>query len=431
MSNQHGRVVFSHDIHNYVFVKNYKNIFVNMNIYEAQTDIVCERAEFYADIEDLRKIFAPDLTYSEKAGHLELSLYVYTSDLKQTMISRQWYYPPVESKKLQLSVGNSEAILDGQPMTLSAAPKLVDGRTLVPVTAVFGEAFGATVTAAKKYTVISFEKKPDSFNANQIRYFNFHTDADFVKDSGYQYKTLWFEEGNRLIPYIVYVPSSYDPKKPMKAVIYFHGGHGDEMDTITMTNNCFTRYCEEYGYLLLSTNGYIQSSFHGSLYPPLFTYRTIDPEKADPGNPEGWSEATLELRRLARISTEMQKEAFYRNYNVDMKNIFACGNSAGSVATMHSAMHDDNINAVSPEGGFVNRNFYDLEKLKERMNGRMLFVVGSEDSFALHRELYKFLDEIKFDYKYTCIGGEDHPEAWATPEALKATFEFFESKLRV
>lgn len=178
----------------------------------------------------------------------------------------------------------------------------------------------------------------------------------------------------------------------------------------------------------MALSGYGISTFFGSLIPIVQTLDGIEPHAVDPKNPEGWPEETLRMRRLALKCAWLGFETVWSHWNIDRKNLFSAGNSAGSNACMfYQLEYPDLFNATAPNGGFINYNFADLSKLRDNS---VFSIIGTEDRFGFKDVLraHRHMDELGIKYKKKIVGGGYHEDAWT--KVIDLMFQFFEENIR-
>ena len=109
---------------------------------------------------------------------------------------------------------------------------------------------------------------------------------------------------NRILPYNVYVPNSYNPNVPNKLCFFIHGGTGNENAPFERLNNRklgFEEAAEKYNYIILS--------------------------------PNGWTRGPAWVRGAARYSFFKAFDMICEDYNIDLDKVFLSGNSAGGSGT--------------------------------------------------------------------------------------------------
>lgn len=431
MAGEH-RVKYAKEFTAVYLRKDYKGVFLDKVPYETETPTVARGEEFLIGTGALTKMHSPDLTVTCSGDEVKVAFTVYTNRTPQEQIARQWYFVQGPVHEATMAVGSLTAVVDGREVELDAAPERIDGVVYLPYVSMM-RAMGAYVGSYRgKMTGVSFEEG-FTFDQSSTRLFRYYNMVLRGKVYGDVYGCFWFEAGKRLIPYRLFIPTSYRPDRPNKAIFYFHGGGGSEDALFERTADYAQEEAERRGFVLVGTNGFIRSSFYGSLVPIVQTLDSIDPEKVDYNNPEGWPEYTVALRGLALRCIHEEMDEIFAKWNLDRDNLFATGNSAGSVACMHFALEEPKLfKAVCPTGGFINYNFYDLEKYKALHPDKyMLHLVGTEDDHGFDFLLrgHAKLDELGVNYEKRIVGGANHSNAWIKPTSIDAMMDFFDQKV--
>lgn len=431
MAGEH-RVKYAKEFTAVYLRKDYKGVFLDKVPYETETPTVARGEEFLIGTGALTKMHSPDLTVTCSGDEVKVAFTVYTNRTPQEQIARQWYFVQGPVHEATMAVGSLTAVVDGREVELDAAPERIDGVVYLPYVSMM-RAMGAYVGSYRgKMTGVSFEEG-FTFDQSSTRLFRYYNMVLRGKVYGDVYGCFWFEAGKRLIPYRLFIPTSYRPDRPNKAIFYFHGGGGSEDALFERTADYAQEEAERRGFVLVGTNGFIRSSFYGSLVPIVQTLDSIDPEKVDYHNPEGWPEYTVALRGLALRCIHEEMDEIFAKWNLDRDNLFATGNSAGSVACMHFALEEPKLfKAVCPTGGFINYNFYDLEKYKALHPDKyMLHLVGTEDDHGFDFLLrgHAKLDELGVNYEKRIVGGANHSNAWIKPTSIDAMMDFFDQKV--
>ena len=421
------RVRFIHEFHGVYFRSGYDKLFLDRALYEPVSPVFEQDGIFFLSLEDLSRIYSPDLLVQAEGGQIRLRFQKYLDTMERVQIDRQWYLREVPAEEAVLTVGEPLAQAHGEWIELSAGPREIGGILYLPAIEVMTKVFGARTVPAKNMTVLTFYEDL-TFPLVLWRYYSSVVRG---RTCGEIHRSFWFEEGRRVIPYHMYIPTGYQPDTPNKAVFYFHGGGGNESRFYDQSGQKAQLYAEDRGYIVAGTNGYILSSFYGSLVPIIQTLDVLDPEKVAYENPEGWPEETLLLRRLAGLCMERQFEEIFGRWNLDKENLFAAGNSAGSVACMqYVLMRPGLFNAICPTGGFVNYHFYDLNQFAANLAPRhALFVCGTEDEHGFDYVMrgWAEMDRLGIPYQKLVVGGGDHPSGWS--QVTDRIFDFFDSCL--
>ena len=243
------------------------------------------------------------------------------------------------------------------------------------------------------------------------------------KDHGDVCGTYWFAEGKKLLPYRAYVPTAYDGKTAMPLVILTHGGSSPQSVEFARAGHEFQRQAEKRGYLLFGIDGYLVSSFYGSIFPTSSTIGEIDPDKADRHNPKNLSQETIALRKESERACQEQIQFALRKYQVDRNRIYMMGNSMGGAGTYLASINPGLFRALAPCGGSVNPDFFPLETLKDIP---IRLFAGSEDENGLEplQAAVRMMRERGLDHTMYVTGGGWHSSGYQ--EAIPEIFDFFD-----
>lgn len=228
------------------------------------------------------------------------------------------------------------------------------------------------------------------------------------KKYGEQYKTYWFEEGKKVMPYILYVPYKYDPEIPSKLVVFLHGGSIDigEKYAFHFSNNKIQPACEKYNYILLCPNAYSLLSAYGNLKSM---------------GAENLSTQEIEWRKLGDKCVMKAIDVVKSEYNIDESHVYLMGNSMGGMGAFYMpAAHPGVFRATAPSGAGIEVDATGLEGVP------IFFTAGTEDCFGFDmlEECYNRLKSQGLDIEFNVVGGGMHLDAWAS--VLDEIFEFFE-----
>ena len=393
------------------------------------------------EAEDLERIFSPDLTVHRDGTQFTVTFTPYLRhipDLKRIIENGCGFWETVGPETVEMTVGQKVIVTATGQQEIAAAPELEGENLFIPVAALFGTGFGAVVNfhevlgntfwrkrlEPRRYVCISFSEKAFHFSP---RWIETEIEPLYKKNWGNIYETIWFEEGKRLMPYRLYVPYSYDPAKPNKAILLFHGGGTNENVYFDDSRDQLQFYAEKYGYLLIAPTSYSISTFFGSLIPILQTIDGIDPSTADPKNPENWPPFTLALRAMANRAVWTELDYIFAHWNIDRSNLFGQGNSAGSNALTYFALtYPGMMKAIIPGAGWVNPNFADMTLLRQTP---IMHLIGSEDHFGVDyiKPIYDLCDNLGLDCTRVIVGGGTHFNAWI--RIIDKMFEFYEAHL--
>ena len=410
-------------------------VFLDYCCYDTIHPLRIEDGECLISAVDLYRLYAPDLEIVEQGDRIVIGFTRYDAS-KRELISGVPYMPPADQWEAELTIGSRHIITDFGERELKAAPERRNGICYLPILSLMSEAFGADILHFHEGGAITYWAKPTSIRDIYSISFQktFQLNAEFAgmltrsldKVYGDIYRTVWFEDGKRLMPYRVYIPFGYVPDQPMPAVVGFPGGIANENSYYQRSDNKLQFYAQKHGYITIVLSGYGVSTFFGSWLPILQTLDGIDYEHMDPRNPEGWAPETMALRELAEKGMWVALEDICKRWNIDRKNLFAFGNSAGSnTATYLYLKYPGLFRAFCAMGGFVNYRFINLRDIAD---DAMLHIMGTEDQHGFNDMVraYQALETAGVKYRRIVTGGGEHVYSWVP--YLDDMFAFFDEK---
>ena len=439
------RLIFGHEWTSFLFRSDHRDrIYLDKCQYETETPWEYSAGECMVEASDLVKILAPDLRITREGQTLRIVFDSYLRHIPEFQKKRARkiidgcaFWPECESVEAELTFDTTKARIAEGEVELASPPYEKEDKVFLPAVSLLSGIFGAKV---ERLTLggTTFWKRKDEPRDYICLSFDpaFHLERDWIervmdtlakKDWGNVYRVVWFPEGHRLMPVRLYVPSTYRSDKANKGVLLFHGGSTNENVYYDRSKDQLQFYAEKYGYLLIAISSYGLSTFFGSRIPILQTLDGIDPETADPNNPEGWPQRTLDLRDMANRGAWVELNYVFDHWNIDRTNLFGQGNSAGSNAlTFFAIEYPGLLKAIIPGAGWVNPNFADLTKLR---NVPIMHLIGSEDHFGVDYiwVMYDIVEDLRLDCKRYIVGGGDHRNAWLS--LIPEMFEFYESHL--
>lgn len=425
-------------------------VFLDFCKYELEHKLLRENGQFLLSAADFQKIYAPDLKLRTDgdAIHLEFENYIQYIDLTDPTMAickdRQIiggipYLPVTDILECSLEAGKLEIKTEEGTKKLSACPRYVEDILYLPAVEILEKAFGASVQVFHEGAERTFWAKPVCVRDTVCVSFDpsFRLTGDYAgvltramtKACGDIYETYWFEAGNRIMPYRLYIPFAYRAGTPHKALVTYPGGLANENSYYNrIPHGGFQRTAEKHDFMIVGLTGYGVSTFFGSMIPILQTLDGIDAAQANPDNPEDWPEETLRLRRLAEKGMWEALRVIEQRWSIDRKNLFAMGNSAGSDTTMYYFLKFPGLfKAAVPTGGFINYNFADMSGIKP---DTMLHIIGTEDEHGFNDMIraYAELDRLGVQYRKRIVGGGNHAQAWTF--AVDEIFNFLDEKAR-
>lgn len=210
------RVRFIHEFHGVYFRSGYDKLFLDRALYEPVSPVFEQDGVFFLSLEDLSRIYSPDLLIQAEGGRIRLRFQKYLDTMERVQIDRQWYLREVPAEEAVLTVGEPLAQAHGEFIELSMGPREIGGVLYLPAVEVMTKAFGARPVPTKNMTALTFYEDL-TFPLVLWRYYSSVVRG---RTCGEIHRSFWFEEGRRVIPYHMYIPTDYQPDAPNKAVFY-------------------------------------------------------------------------------------------------------------------------------------------------------------------------------------------------------------------
>jgi predicted esterase len=147
-------------------------------------------------------------------------------------------------------------------------------------------------------------------------------------------------EANADIPYALFVPSTYDPKKPAPLVVDLHGLNITPLQQILFDGT--TDFAERHGFIVVAPTGFNLASWWGSRPgTPVATAAT------KPGGDVRYS-----TTELAEIDTMTLLKSIREQYAIDGDRIYLMGHSMGGAGTYYlGGKYNDIWAALAPIAG--------------------------------------------------------------------------------
>ncbi len=227
-------------------------------------------------------------------------------------------------------------------------------------------------------------------------------------------RTAW-REANADIPYTLFVPSTYDPKKPAPLVVTLHGLNITPLQQILFDGT--TDFAERYGFIVLAPMGFNVSSWWGSR-----AGTPVDTAAVKPGGDVRYS-----TTELAEIDTMTLLKSIREQYAVDSDRIYLMGHSMGGAGTYYLGGKYNDIWAglapISGAGGIADGA---AERYKSLPT---LIMHGAKDSIvppANSRRAVAALQAVGAPHIYLEFPDKDH-EFWIRRGAaqMEKVFLFF------
>jgi dienelactone hydrolase len=203
----------------------------------------------------------------------------------------------------------------------------------------------------------------------------------------------WFAEAGEIMPYRVYVPTSYDGTRAYPLIVGLHGNGGTGDQIMDGADGAFREAAENEGYILVTPLGYRRTGSYGAttvMGVPL-------------------SPARRQVTRLSELDVMNVFELMLAEYEIDRDRIYLMGGSMGGGGTWRIASRTPEIwAAISPICPGITRQEIDLEGMRHIpvivSHGDADTTVPVEQS----RAMVAAMEELGMTYEYNEIAGGGH-----------------------
>jgi len=239
-------------------------------------------------------------------------------------------------------------------------------------------------------------------------------------DPRVQQRKYHFADTNEDLPYAIYVSSKVSKDKRNPLIIALHGLGGDQNSL--MRGNAVD-LAEEGGYILVGPMGYNPRGWYGT---PVGRPRAgAPPRKADPAA----ANDPPNLRELSEKDVMNVLAIIRKEFNVDDRRTYLMGHSMGGAGTLYlGAKYASNwaaIGAIAPAAFAMLANAAEmLTPIKDTMP--VIVTQGDADTAVpvdYTRRWIETMKELKMNYKYIEMPGEDHGSIIA--KGMPDIFAFF------
>jgi predicted esterase len=201
----------------------------------------------------------------------------------------------------------------------------------------------------------------------------------------------------KLVPYRIYVPSSYDKSKKYPLIMLLHGAGGDENNFLDRYQGLWPKLAEERGYIIAAANG----------RGPVSGYT----------KESGTEQDVMDVIALVE-----------KNYNIDTAREYLAGHSMGGGGTWRLGFEYRNrFAALAPIAGTRPSPAIDVAI----SNGRkvpMMVICGAKDALVPVegcRQVAAKLKSLGYDAKYLEFPNDDHLSVAVT--SIKDIFDWFDA----
>jgi poly(3-hydroxybutyrate) depolymerase len=258
---------------------------------------------------------------------------------------------------------------------------------------------------------------------------------------GEQDKSYLFPGTNEKIAYHVYVPTKWDKNTKLPLVILTHGANQPPTAPFQrpMQDPTLAKMAEERGFIVVAVTGYhANATGVGGWNVPYPMVQVPRPPRAEGaargGAPGGGAAAPAAAPATAEDFVRAEQDIMnVRNlmlaeYNADPRRVYLMGNSSGGSAVWNlAAKHPELWTAISPSAAPLEDTNFPYEKLKAIP---VLVVHGDMDTtmvFDASKAMVEHAQAKGVNVTWLPVIGGAHVDAWAQPDVLKQTFDFFDT----
>jgi len=257
---------------------------------------------------------------------------------------------------------------------------------------------------------------------------------------GEQDRTYTFPGTSEQIAYHVYVPMKWDKNTRLPLVILTHGANQPPTAPFQrpMANPTLAKMAEERGFIVAAVTGYHANATGvggwNVPYPMVQVPRPAAPAggagrgqgggagrgaAAPPPTAEDFQRAEMDVLYVAGLMAS--------EYNTDPNRMYLMGNSSGGSAVWNiAAKYPERWTAISPSAAPLEDATFPYDKLK---NVPVLVVHGDMDTTMVFEASKAMVDHAAakgVNVTWLPVIGGAHVDAWAQPEIIKQTFDFFD-----
>lgn len=271
---------------------------------------------------------------------------------------------------------------------------------------------------------------------------------------GEQDKSYTFPGTDEKIPYHVYVPMKWTKTTRLPLVVLTHGANQPATAPFQrpMNSPTLAKMAEERGFIVAAVTGYHANATGvggwNVPYPMVQVPRAPRGQGAAPGGgaaaapPAGERQAgaapaagrgpagppaTDEDFKRAEEDVLHVRDLMLAEYNADPNRVYLMGNSSGGSAVWNiAAKHPELWTAISPSAAPLEDANFPYDKLRRLP---VLVVHGDMDTTMVFDGSKAMVDHARekgVNATFLPVVGGLHVDAWAQPEILAQTFDFFD-----
>jgi poly(3-hydroxybutyrate) depolymerase len=235
-----------------------------------------------------------------------------------------------------------------------------------------------------------------------------------------QSRSYEFKAAGMTVPYELYVPSKYDPKKPTPLVVALHCLGSDAKHMIRYEG--LTELAEARGYIVVAPMGINTHGWYGNVPPGG---RMTPPREGEPADPPNLGE--LSEQDVMNVLAMTRKE-----FNVDASRIYLMGHSMGGGGTWYLAIKNPTLfAAIAPAAPAI---YTSPDALTAIRDIPVTVVQGEKDELVnveVTRQWVAKMKELGMKHTYIEVPGGDHMSVIAKNRAnMTKIFDMFDGAKR-
>ncbi len=239
------------------------------------------------------------------------------------------------------------------------------------------------------------------------------------RTTGDNRRAYFFAQAGEIMPYRIYVPTTWTPTQRLPMILALHGSQLDENNFITRAEGLLCKLAEKHGYVIAAPLGYRINGGYGRLRAP----------GARPaGSPARPDRLALRTAQLSETDAMNVMELVATEYNVDRSHIYVTGNSMGGGGTwLLGAKFAEKFAGMAPCASGINDPEYPYHRLKGMP---IMAVVGELDRAFLQpvRDVVRRLEQEGVHAELVEV--KDGTHSTAVEETMPKIVEFFNTHRR-
>ena len=228
-----------------------------------------------------------------------------------------------------------------------------------------------------------------------------HKESNLLERIQQRYSVI--DSSGRAIPYLVYVPSSYDPAREWPMILGLHGTAGYPQQILDIPR--LVELAEERGYLVVCP---ASSGWYGS------SWLSRKP-------------SALTVRSDLHISDVLERTL--EEFSIDQERMYLLGVSLGGAGAWHLAFSEpERWAAIAP---ITPASYHGTRDLEPIGHVGVIMIQGEKDtavSVGANRRIVEHMARMEMDHRYIEIPDAGHD--LSDHDVMSEVFSFFETRSR-